>query len=162
MTLGILLYWVCTVPLHGLPLWLHLVWWNPMAPPTLAECGPETRWLQWVERMKMRRMKALKAAYLPSWSSSCWDPRCHFHLPQCQSPTGFRYTVSVTEITQTMRRPKSQSTWVSKRMGPNESLCTLVQGSLALVLRVSGLSQQRVDRLRMAVAAMWAASASWL
>lgn len=39
---------------------------------------------------------------------------------------------------------------------------TLVQGSLGFVLRVSGLSQQRVDRLRMAVAAMWAASASWL
>lgn len=30
-----------------------------------------------------------------------------------------------------------------------------------LVLRFSGFSQQRVDRLRMAVAAMWAASASW-
>lgn len=41
-------------------------------------------------------------------------------------------------------------------------LCTLVQGSTGLVLRVSGLSQQRVERLRMAVAAMWAASASWL
>lgn len=39
---------------------------------------------------------------------------------------------------------------------------TLGQGSLDALQRLSGRSQQRVDRLRMAVAAMWAASASWL
>lgn len=38
------------------------------------------------------------------------------------------------------------------------TLLTLFWG---LVLRFSGFSQHLVDRLRMAVAAMWAASASW-
>lgn len=38
---------------------------------------------------------------------------------------------------------------------------TLPGASCCLVLRFSGISQQRVERLRMAVAAMCAASASW-
>lgn len=37
---------------------------------------------------------------------------------------------------------------------------TLLGASCGFVLRFSGISQQRVERFRMAVAAMWAASVS--
>lgn len=43
---------------------------------------------------------------------------------------------------------------------PVGALPTLLGASCGFVLRFSGISQQRVDRFRMAVAAMCAASAS--
>lgn len=114
--------WVRPVPPRGLPLWLHLVWWSQVAPPTLTDCGPETRWLRWVARMKTRRMEALEAECPPSWFSSCWDPRCRSHPLQCLIPTGFIYIVSATELTENRRVPCVVYCWASLRKSQKESV----------------------------------------